>query len=295
MCCVVPAFAASADFAIDKPAGHACPNLGDDFRCGIHTQLRDRGFAGCTVFDCFGAGQQVTQVTFGGRTWRDEPALAGPMFAVFPVMRHLHELLYYLTEALALTEASAPQPGDSLADDLGVARDRTVALTRSGPEALVALDVDDHRRYVNTLLVRTSDLVRGGASGADRRGADLIGADLRRVDLRGANLRGAYLIGVDLRGANLHLADLTGADLRGADLRGANLTGSIFLVQSQLDAARGDAGTALPPGLTHPAHWAAAGAASSAGPDPARRGTASRARGGNPVRHGGAARKRRHR
>ena len=26
LCCVAPAFAASADFAIDKPAGQPCPN-----------------------------------------------------------------------------------------------------------------------------------------------------------------------------------------------------------------------------------------------------------------------------
>ncbi|MEO3748375.1 pentapeptide repeat-containing protein [Plantactinospora sp. B5E13] len=295
LCCVVPAFAASADFAIDKPAGRACPNLGDDFGCGIHTQLRDRGFAGCTVFDCLGAGQQVTQVTFGGRNWRDEPALAGPMFAVFPVMRHLHELLYYLTEALALT--GALPPGDGLADELGRARDQIVALTRGGPDLLVAVDVDDHRRYVNPLLVRTSELVRGGAgrSGPDRRGADLIGADLRRVDLRGGNLRGAYLIGADLRGANLHLADLTGADLRGADLRGADLTGSIFLSQSQLDAARGDARTGLPPALTRPTHWSAAAAQASTRSAATRSGTASRTRGGKPASHGTPGRKRRHR
>ena len=56
LCCVAPAFAASADFAIDKPAGRPCPNLRDDFRCGIHAELRERGFPGCEVFDCFGAG-----------------------------------------------------------------------------------------------------------------------------------------------------------------------------------------------------------------------------------------------
>ncbi len=64
LCCVGPAFAASADFAIDKAAGTPCPNLGGDFRCGIHDQLRPKGFAGCTVYDCFGAGQKVSQVTF---------------------------------------------------------------------------------------------------------------------------------------------------------------------------------------------------------------------------------------
>jgi uncharacterized protein YjbI with pentapeptide repeats len=68
-------------------------------------------------------------------------------------------------------------------------------------------------------------------------------------------LRGAYLIGADLRGADLRVADLIGADLRGADLRGADLRDSLYLTQSQLDAARGDTGTKLPPSLARPAHW----------------------------------------
>ena len=36
LCCVALTFSRSADFAIDKPAGEACPNLSADFRCGIH-------------------------------------------------------------------------------------------------------------------------------------------------------------------------------------------------------------------------------------------------------------------
>jgi hypothetical protein len=31
LCCVAPAFVASADFALDKPAGRACPHLSADF------------------------------------------------------------------------------------------------------------------------------------------------------------------------------------------------------------------------------------------------------------------------
>ena len=105
LCCVALPFAASADFAIDKDAGQPCPNLRTDFRCGIHTDLRHEGFSGCTVFDCFGAGQKVSQVTFGGRDWRQAPGTARQMFDVFPVMRQLHELLWYLTEALTLPAA----------------------------------------------------------------------------------------------------------------------------------------------------------------------------------------------
>ena len=63
------------------------------------------------------------------------------------------------------------------------------------------------------------------------------------------------MVGADLREADLRGADLTGADLRGADLRGADLTGCLFLTQSQLDAAVGDARTAVPSTLVHPAHW----------------------------------------
>ena len=251
LCCVVPAFSRSADFALDKPARHACPNLATDFGCGIHSELRPRGFAGCTTYDCFGAGQQVAQVTFGGRDWRESPATAAQMFDVFPVMRALHELLWYLTEAQTLAATQ------SLQDEVRVAIQMIRRLTRATADELAALDVDPVRDRANRLLSRVSDVVRAGipGRGADHRGVDLIGATLRGSDLRGANLRGAYLIGADLRGADLGLADVTGADFRTADLRGADLSTTIFLLQSQLDAARGDLMTRLPPNRARPAHW----------------------------------------
>ena len=251
LCCVAPAFAASTDFAVDKPAGQPCDNLRADFRCGIHADLRDSGFAGCTVFDCFGAGQQVAQVTFEGRDWRATPAIAGQMFAAFAVLRQLHELRWYLTEALTLPGAR------ELHAELRRALEHTERLAGEVPEQLLELDVAAQRDEVAPLLLRTSELVRAGAGGRplDRRGADLIGKKLRGADLRGANLRGAYLIGADLRGANLRLADLIGADLRGADLRGADLTGSIFLTQFQVNGALGDLATGLPPALARPTHW----------------------------------------
>lgn len=258
---MAPAFARSSDFAIDKPAGHACPNLGADFRCGIHSSLRSRGFAGCTVFDCFGAGQQASQVTYGGRNWRDDPDRAGQMFAAFGVLRHLHELLYYLTEALASPRAAAVHGA------LAEARDAIEALAGGTPEELLALDVAPLRAGVGELLGRVSELVRSHARKRDRRsearkwdrrGADLIGAVLTGTDLRGATLRGAYLIGADLTDADLRDCDLLGADLRGTNLSGANLEGALFLLQSQLDSATGDGRTTLPEGRIRPAHWGAA-------------------------------------
>ncbi|PZS26781.1 MAG: hypothetical protein DLM59_17625 [Pseudonocardiales bacterium] len=251
LCCVAPAFAASADFAIDKPADQPCPNLRDDFRCGIHDRLRPEGFPGCAVFTCFGAGQKVAQTTFGGQDWREAPHTAKPMFDVFAVMRQLHEWLWYLAEARTLPAARP------LHAELVAASTEIEALTLRPPEALLALDLASHRTRIGALLLRASELVRSGLPGAhvDRLGADLLGADLHGTDLRGASLRGTLLVGADLRGADLGGADLLGADLRGADIGEADLRGSIFLTQSQLEAARGDARTRLPASVTRPAHW----------------------------------------
>jgi hypothetical protein len=251
LCCVAPAFAASADFAIDKPAGTPCRHLQGDFRCGIHDRLRPEGFPGCTVFDCFGAGQRITQQTFGGRSWQETPELAGAQFAVLPVMRQLHEILWYLAEAATLPAAAGLRPA------VEEARAVTERLAGLDADALLALDVGAHRAEVGALLQRVSDAVRTPA-GPDRRGADLMGRDLRRTRLRGASLRGAYLIGADLRGVDLGTADLLGADLRAADVRGADLSSCLFLNGPQVVAARGDAATRLPPGFGHPAHWSAA-------------------------------------
>jgi uncharacterized protein YjbI with pentapeptide repeats len=122
------------------------------------------------------------------------------MFAVFFVVRRLHELLWYLTEALAIP---ATRP---LEAELQAAMAETADLAGGGggggAEVLSTLDLTDHWQRVNELLRKAAGLSRAASRGPalDRRGADLIGADLRVVDLRGADLRGASLIGADLRG-----------------------------------------------------------------------------------------------
>jgi hypothetical protein len=251
LCCVAPAFAASVDFALDKPAGDPCPNLEDDNRCAIHARLRESGFPGCVVFDCFGAGQRVTQELLPGTDWRTGEADAAAMFAAFTVAWPLHELLWYVRAAIALPAAWP------LRASLEAAYADTDALAARAAADTTTPDVNAHRAVVNDLLREASALARApyADTSLDRRGADLIGADLRSLDLRGADLRGADLIGADLRGADLELADLTGADLRGADVRDAALADALFLTASQLRAARGDGGTTIPAGMERPPHW----------------------------------------
>jgi len=236
-------FAASADFAVHKPAGRRCGNLTAENRCSIHARLRESGFAGCSVFDCYGAGQRVSA--------RATPRTPGPrmpeslMFAVFRVTRQLHELLWLLTEAEAVE-------GGGEAGALAAELD---ALIDEDADTVLAVDVEAWRARVGPVLERVSERARRGLDGRDLARADLMGARLRGARLRGAGMRGALLIAADLRGADLRQADLLGADLRDADVCGADLSGALFLTQPQLNAAHGDSATLVPDTLVRPAHW----------------------------------------
>ena len=249
LCCVAPAFARSSDFAIDKPAGVPCPHLAGDHRCTIHDRLRPEGFAGCTAYDCFGAGQRLAQTTYAGRDWRAHPEVAAPMMAALPILRGLHELLWYLGDARS-------QPGsEPLAAGLASLVDEVEEAAASPAGLLLGVDVDAWRSRAAPLLREASRLARATYDAQDLAGHDLSGHDLRGADLRGADLRGARLLGADLRESDLERADLLGADLRGADLRGARLAEALYLTQTQVGGADGDRRTTIPGDLDRPSHW----------------------------------------
>jgi hypothetical protein len=89
LCCVTTSFAASEDFAFDKPAGTPCPHLEPDGRCAVHDERRVRGMSGCVAFDCHGAGQRLTHAT------HDDDV----RHALFVALCRVHELLWLLTGA----------------------------------------------------------------------------------------------------------------------------------------------------------------------------------------------------
>ena len=102
LCCVAHAFDRSELFAFDKAANVPCRNLTAGNRCRVHAHLATAGFSGCAAYDCYGAGQVVTQEMFGGRSWRDEPGLLPVMMEAFRALRRLHELRLLLQEARML-------------------------------------------------------------------------------------------------------------------------------------------------------------------------------------------------
>jgi len=252
LCCVALPYSKSADFAVNKESGTPCHNLLSNFQCKIHKELRSKGFRGCAAYECFGAGQKVSQFTYEGKDWRNDAEQANEMFRVFPITQQLHEMLWYLHQALSM-EATIP-----IYDQLQVLYEETEHLTKQSPEYILKINVREHRAKVNELLLRTSELIRAKSLNKKFKKKiqhDLIGAKLNGADLKGASLRGVLLIAADLRNADLRTVDFIGADLRDADLSGANLMGSFFLTQAQINAAKGDRNTKLPNSLSIPLHW----------------------------------------
>lgn len=256
LCCTAFGFAPSTDFAEDKPAGVPCRHLDSEFSCTIHDKLRPRGFRGCTVFDCFGAGQAVSQRVYAGHSWRDRPDTRESMFAVFSVMKQLHEMLWHLSEAQRRTYDPDAEHSAKVVET------RILELTHRSPAELLSTDIHALHIEVRSILIEVSAGVRA-AYFADTEqlnsrftpGADLAGADLRANRLHGADLRGTCLIAADLRRTDLAGVDLLGADLRDARLEGADLSAALYVTQPQVNAARGDHNTRLPAALTAPPHW----------------------------------------
>lgn len=154
LCCLAFAFDRGAQFAIDKPAGTACPNLNGQGGCTIHENLSDQGFSGCVRYTCHGAGQRVTQDLFAGQSWQGNAALRSPMIEAFRAMRHLHDLLVTLSEAEKLplsatdlnrlTQLKTSLNTMNIADDETLANIEISALSRDAKRFLKSL-----RKYVS--------------------------------------------------------------------------------------------------------------------------------------------------
>jgi hypothetical protein len=137
LCCVAHAFDRSEEFAYDKPCDEGCRHLTATYQCGIHAERVLRGFGGCERYECFGAGQKVSEI-YQGRTWREYPTEAQEMFETFRTLRKVHEMLVLLRAAAKLPlPQTATQRRQGFEDALAPADGWTVASLRAlGTDAL---------------------------------------------------------------------------------------------------------------------------------------------------------------
>jgi hypothetical protein len=160
MCCVATSFDASEDFAIAKPAGVGCRYLRRDCRCAIHDRLVERGFGGCAIYDCYGAGPRVTRA-FAGR-----PGCDPERDEAFLILRVVHELLWLLTQA---ARRCSDHVDRHLAHALDLEIDALDAVAHLAPSDLIALDMRPYLDRARAVLHRT-----GEALGDRQRAARLL-------------------------------------------------------------------------------------------------------------------------
>lgn len=133
LCCTGPAFDATQGFGYDKKPHSPCVHLDVLDRCSIHSDRNTYGFSACSGFDCFGAGQWVTQRLFDGKSWRDDPARAPAMFEAYRRFQQLHQLLAGLQLLAARTTGYERNQIDALAAIVEVAH----ALETSVPGSVI--------------------------------------------------------------------------------------------------------------------------------------------------------------
>ncbi|WP_299813232.1 hypothetical protein [uncultured Roseibium sp.] len=157
LCCVVFAFDKSESFALDKAAGEICVNLDDCGQCRVFAKRQELGFKGCIAYDCYGAGQRVTQEVFGGRSWRDDAGLTVRMGAALSVMRRIHEQLVMLRTAGNFPlEPEERKSARSLEERLSPAEGWT-------EESLRGFEIDAVSRAIATFLRSLRHHVDGAA------------------------------------------------------------------------------------------------------------------------------------
>ncbi|GAF22070.1 LOW QUALITY PROTEIN: oxetanocin A resistance protein [Bacillus sp. JCM 19047] len=240
LCCVALPYMESADFPSDKPIGEPCVHLSTMNHCAIHDSLRTCGYKAVSPMSALGQGQYVSQTLYAKQSWRENPHLSKEMFAVFPVVQRVHEMIVYLNEAIAVA-------GDVLVEELLSLKQALMERTEQMPNAIMQIDIDRFHGQVGQLLNEVSVAYRKSFKQKPL-ATDLIGKKLKGASLRGASFRGKWLMAANLKGADLREVDFLGADLRDAQLHGANMKDALFLTQSQVNGAVGNKETILPSG-----------------------------------------------
>lgn len=249
LCCTALFFSRIDGFPEDKTAGRPCVHLLEDFRCNIHSDLRNKNMKGCIGYDCFGAGQKVTKVIYGGATWQSAPEKSKQIFNVFLRVFHLHQILWFLVESRTLLPAK--QLWNKIEELIETGR----TLCSGSPEIIMEFKLEDYKVQVDEILKQVSKLVKMNFKNKEKKNKDYFGKCFCGRNMDGLDLSMTLLIAADFSKCSFSGTDFLGSDTRDTNFEDADLREAIFLTQAQINAARGNVGTLLPPQLTRPVSW----------------------------------------
>jgi len=248
LCCTALFFSKVDGFPKDKIAGKPCINLQKDYRCKIHSQLEQQKMRGCIGYDCFGAGQQVTEIIYKGKAWDELPNQSAEIFDVFTTLLQIYQIRYFLVEASLLTFTG------ELKRDIHKLIVENVQIANCSPEKILSIDMQEYRNNINALLKKVCKLLKKMLNSKDCP-KDFIGKNFKGNDMSGMDFRDKLLIAANLSDCIFNGAIFLGADTRDTNFSGADLRETIFLTQGQINSAKGNRKTKIPTHLDYPPTW----------------------------------------
>ena len=214
-----------------------------DFQCEIHKRLAELNLKGCLTYDCFGAGQKVTQSVYQNIDWQKNPDRADEIFKVFIIVTKLHQILWYLIQASTICDDS------DLMSVFNQLIEENKKMTNMTPQEILMIDVQGYMDKANVALKKICKLEPGEVN------KDFIGHDFKKENLDGRDFTMSLLIGANLQGCSLKGTNFLGADMRGANIKDTDLSSSLFLTQMQFNSTLGNSATRIPEYLTRPTCW----------------------------------------
>lgn len=250
LCCTALFFSKMDGFPEDKTAGKPCVNLQYDFRCKIHTELIQRKMKGCLGYDCFGAGQKVTQVIYNNSNWCTEPTKSQQIFDVFLVTFQVHQILYFLAEAKTII------PARELWNYINTLIKEGRDICKAFPQDILTYDIDKYKKRVNECLRNVNNLIRVNYNhNKEEHKTNFLGKRFKEKNFNGMDFTMSLLIATNFKGCSFNGANFLGADTRDTNFSSADLSEAVFLTQGQVNSAKGNLDTKLPRYLCRPITW----------------------------------------
>ena len=248
LCCVALYCTKTDGFPANKEAGIPCKHLMSDSRCDIHSKLVDKNMRGCLAYDCFGAGQKVTQDCYPDVTWKTHPEKANEIFEVFLIVFQLHQMEWYLLESLSLiTDKQLQANIEALISD-------NEQITNQSSDEILQFDIEKYRSKVNQVLKQVSGIITTD-SAEEAHSKDCFGRNFKKANLNAKNFSMALMIAANLEGCSLQGTNFLGTDMRDTNIKNTDLSSCVFLTQMQINSAKGNPNTKLPKNLSHPVSW----------------------------------------
>lgn len=250
LCCTALFFSKIDGFPENKIAGKPCTKLQNNYGCKIHNELEKRNMKGCIGYDCFGAGQHVTQWIYKGETWQTLQEQSKEIFDVFVMIFQLYQIRYFLEESRVVILAKELWP------DIENLINENEVLCNSTPQNILNIDIESYRNKVNITLKKVCESIKKGFKNSDNKGVtEFLGRNFKKRDMSGLDLSMKLLIAANFDGCTFNGTVFLGSDTRDTNFSNADLREAVFLTQGQINSAKGNRNTKLPKHLDYPVTW----------------------------------------